>query len=347
MERLRPTGELGAAKWRGRLPGGREHVAGAHEPRVATEPEQELVLDEVLPAAVTATAAVPDTGEEERLRAVTLPLAAMAGGVDVGDLVHRVLEAMDFAAPHLEAELAVRLDEQQRRREVELGDPAVVIDGLRRALETPLGPVVGDLRLCDVARADRADELAFELPLVGGDTPTGTLALTDVASLLEEHLPAGDPVARYAERLRDPLLRWDLRGYLTGTLDLVLRARLDGGSARFVLVDYKTNWLGADGEELTAWHYRPAALAEAMQRAHYPLQALLYVVALHRYLRGRLPAYDPAEHVAGVLYVFLRGMTGPGTPRVDGVPCGVFSWRPPAPLVEALSDLLDRGAVAA
>jgi exodeoxyribonuclease V beta subunit len=322
-------------------------VAGAHEPQVATEPEQELVLDEVLPAVVTSAAAVPDTGEEESLPAVTVPLAAMAGGLDVGDLVHRVLESTNFAAPDLEAELAVRLDEQQRRREVEIGDPAVVIDGLRRALETPLGRLVGDLRLCDVARADRADELAFELPLVGGDTPTGTLALTDVASLLEEHLPAGDPVGRYAERLRDPLLRWDLRGYLTGTLDLVLRARRDGGPARFVLVDYKTNWLGAEGEELTAWHYRPAALAEAMERAHYPLQALLYLVALHRYLRARLPAYDPAEHVAGVLYLFLRGMRGPDTPRVDGVPCGVFSWRPPAPLVEALSDLLDRGAVAA
>ena len=80
-----------------------------------------------------------------------------------------------------------------------------------------------------------------------------------------------------------------------------------------------------------------------MQRAHYPLQALLYLAALHRYLRGRLPDYDAERHLAGVLYLFLRGMTGPATPRVDGQPCGVFAWRPPAPLVEALSDLLDRG----
>jgi exodeoxyribonuclease V beta subunit len=44
-----------------------------------------------------------------------------------------------------------------------------------------------------------------------------------------------------------------------------------------------------------------------------------------------------------VLYLFLRGMTGPDTPTVGGVPCGVFSWRPPAALVVALSDVLDRG----
>ena len=52
-----------------------------------------------------------------------------------------------------------------------------------------------------------------------------------------------------------------------------------------------------------------------MQHAHYPLQALFYVVALHRFLRWRLPGYDPDVHLAGVLYLFLRGMIGPDTPR--------------------------------
>ena len=60
-------------------------------------------------------------------------------------------------------------------------------------------------------------------------------------------------------------------------------------------MDYKSNWLGPRGEVLSAWHYRPEALAAAMQRDHYPLQAILYMVALHRYLRWRLPGYDPAH----------------------------------------------------
>ena len=34
----------------------------------------------------------------------------------------------------------------------------------------------------------------------------------------------------------------------------------------------------------------------------------------------------------------------PDGPTVGDVPCGVFSWRPPAALVTDLSDLLDRGA---
>jgi exodeoxyribonuclease V beta subunit len=44
-----------------------------------------------------------------------------------------------------------------------------------------------------------------------------------------------------------------------------------------------------------------------------------------------------------VLYLFLRGMAGPKTPRVDDVPYGVFSWRPPAGLITELSDLLQVG----
>ena len=67
-----------------------------------------------------------------------------------------------------------------------------------------------------------------------------------------------------------------------------------------------------------------------MQHAHYALQALLYTAALHRYLRWRLPGYDPERNLAGVLYLFLRGMVGADTPAVDGTPCGVFAWRPPA-----------------
>ena len=36
-------------------------------------------------------------------------------------------------------------------------------------------------------------------------------------------------------------------------------------------------------------------------------------------------------------------MTGAGVPLVDGAPCGVFAWRPPATFVTTLSDVLDRG----
>jgi len=113
------------------------------------------------------------------------------------------------------------------------------------------------------------------------------------------------------------------------------------GETRYLTVDYKTNWLGGYDVPLTADAYRREVLDAAMGHSDYPLQALLYSVVQHRYLRWRLPDYDPERHLGGVLYLYLRGMCGPATPVVDGSPCGVFSWRPPVGLVEELSDLLD------
>lgn len=121
-----------------------------------------------------------------------------------------------------------------------------------------------------------------------------------------------------------------LRGYLTGSIDMVLRL----AGPRYVVVDYKTNRFGQG--DLTALHYTRAAMAAEMLHAHYPLQALFYCVAVHRYLRWRQPGYDPAVHLGGVQYLFVRGMVGPDTPPG----CGVFDWHPPAQLVVALSDLL-------
>jgi exodeoxyribonuclease V beta subunit len=129
-----------------------------------------------------------------------------------------------------------------------------------------------------------------------------------------------------------------VRGFLTGSIDLVARL-----GDQHLVIDYKTNLLAPPGEEPHQWHFRPDGLAAAMADAHYPLQAALYAVALHRYLRWRLRGYDPDTHLGGVAYLFLRGMTGPDVPLVDGRPCGVFGWRPPTSFVLALSDALDRG----
>jgi exodeoxyribonuclease V beta subunit len=314
-------------------------TAGAYEARVASEVEQAAGSDDAADERPLAAEAVG--ADDGALATVASLLSDVPAGTRIGTLVHQVLEETDFTAADLGAELGQRVAAARRRRTVEVGDPVVLVDGLRAAIETPLGPLVGDRRLRDVARADRLDELTFELPLVGGDAPEGELTLTAIADVLREFVVDGDPLAGYADRLADPLLKANLRGYLTGTIDLV--ARLDDGG--FAIMDYKTNRLAAAGEQLTAWHHRPQALVEEMQRSHYALQALLYAVALHRYLRWRLPSHDADRDRPAVLYLFLRGMVGAATPRAaDGTPCGVFSWRPPAGLLPALSDVLDRGA---
>ena len=69
--------------------------------------------------------------------------------------------------------------------------------------------------------------------------------LGDLAPLLRAHLPDGDPLLAYADALEgDPdLAGQPLRGYLTGSIDVVLRVPVEGRT-RYLTVDYKTNWLG-------------------------------------------------------------------------------------------------------
>jgi len=118
-----------------------------------------------------------------------------------------------------------------------------------------------------------------------------------------------------------------VNGFVKGYLDLALR--WDG---RFYIVDWKSNWLGAQVED-----YRPEALARVMARQFYTLQYHLYTVALHRYLQMRLPGYEYERHFGGVRYLFLRGLD-PARPEL-----GVFGDRPAAAWVTKLSASLAGG----
>jgi exodeoxyribonuclease V beta subunit len=266
-------------------------------------------------------------------------MADLPAGATFGSLVHAVLEHADPRAADLHAELRRHVDEQLRWWSVDAA-PDELAEALVPMQHTPLGPLAAGLTLADIPLGDRLRELDFEFPLVGGDRPGRDLPdvqLRRVADVLRRHLAADDPMRAYADRLESPSMGGQLlRGYLSGSIDVVLRLPED----RFVVVDYKTNKLGDAEVPLTALDYTPALMTEAMLHSHYPLQALLYSVVLHRYLRWRLPGYDPAVHLGGILYLYVRGMCGPDTPVFDGQPCGVFAWQPPASMVVALSDLL-------
>ncbi|MFI9408987.1 UvrD-helicase domain-containing protein [Nocardia gamkensis] len=269
----------------------------------------------------------PLGAEPEPAGAASL-MNALPYGAEFGTLVHGVLERIDTGRPDLAAEVRDRCREAVGELMAEM-DPEVLATALLAVLRTPLEGGC----LADVAPRDRLSELEFELPLAGGDrVGAGSATLRHIAGLLREHLPADDDMLPYAD-LAAALEDIPLRGYLTGSIDAVLRVA-SGAEPRFVVVDYKTNRLGTG--DLTVAHYTRDRMAAEMLRSHYPLQALLYSVALHRYLRWRLPGYDPARHLGGVRYLFVRGMIGPETPAG----CGVFDWHPPAALVVALSALL-------
>ncbi|GAB4398034.1 MAG: exodeoxyribonuclease V subunit beta [Rhodoferax sp.] len=115
-----------------------------------------------------------------------------------------------------------------------------------------------------------------------------------------------------------------LNGLLTGFIDLVFE---HGG--RYWVLDYKSNRLPS---------YDPQVLQAAALQHRYEVQAVLYQLALHRLLRGRLPDYDPARHLGDALIWFVRGLDQPG--------CGVLRMGADPQLVQtldaALSDTVAR-----
>ena len=185
------------------------HHRRAHERCVASEPEQDVgVTDEPAePGAETPTGS-PGPDADTALRRVPCRWPRWRCGAAVGTSCTGVLEASDFAAADLDAELPVTCGDRGPGARSSSATEAAVVTGLRAAIETPLGPLLDGRRLRDVDRADRLDELDLRAAAGRRRTPRGWLdARAASADLLREHLAPGDPLRTYAERLAEPALR--------------------------------------------------------------------------------------------------------------------------------------------
>jgi len=117
-------------------------------------------------------------------------------------------------------------------------------------------------------------------------------------------------------------------GMLKGFIDLVFEH-----NGRYYVLDYKSNVLGDNDSA-----YTNQAMGEAILEKRYDLQYVLYLLALHRLLKARLPDYDYDQHVGGAVYLFLRGIHAPGA--------GAFCDKPPKALMEQLDAMFDGKAAA-
>jgi exodeoxyribonuclease V beta subunit len=70
---------------------------------------------------------------------------------------------------------------------------------------------------------------------------------------------------------------------------------------------------------------------EAICSHRYDLQYVIYLFALHRLLKSRIPNYSYDEHIGGAIYIFMRGIAAPTA--------GVHFERPPEALMNELDHL--------
>ena len=228
-----------------------------------------------------------------------------ARGPAAGDCIHQLFESIDFTDVETWPAAA------QRALHTHLPDSAAAQGS--RALLAMLHNVtqralLPGLRLGALPASRRLIEMEFYLPLRRLDG-------ADFWRLLERH---GFPGRRVAFPV--------LQGFLRGRIDLIFEH--DG---LWYVLDWKSNHLGDRPAD-----YALPALQAAMCEHAYDLQALIYLVALHRYLRLRMGrAYDPERQLGGALYLFVRGV------RPTWPEAGVWHWRPPVALLDELSSLLD------
>jgi exodeoxyribonuclease V beta subunit len=230
-------------------------------------------------------------------------------GTRAGSCLHAVFEDLEFAGAgpaEVRAVVADKLGLHGFGPEWRETVAGMVEDVLAAPVLGPEHP----FRLRDLRGGDRLTELEFHLPI-------RRVTREGLARVFAEHggpdLP-GDFAAGLGELGFRPA-----RGLLKGFIDLVFRS---GG--KYYLLDWKSNHLGDSPGD-----YGSEALQAAMARHFYHLQYHLYAVALHRYLKRRVPGYRYEEHCGGAVYVFLRGVGAGGAG-------GVYRARPGREVVEAL-----------
>jgi exodeoxyribonuclease V beta subunit len=241
-------------------------------------------------------------------------ILAFPRGAAAGECLHRMFELADFSDRTRWPE-AIRgaLHDRPAPAAPELAQrlPAMMQRLLADVVSTELVP---GMRLDALDPQRRLNELEFLFPAASLDFPA-------LRNLLTAH---GYPDVALEAGV--------LRGFVKGFIDMIVEHQ-----GRFWIVDWKSNHLGDTPED-----YGAAPLDAAMASHAYHLQALLYTVALHRYLRLRIAGYAYDTHIGGYLYLFVRGVRP--TWRDGERAAGVYARRPAHELVTALDALMNGGS---
>nr|WP_185967915.1 exodeoxyribonuclease V subunit beta [Thalassotalea sp. PS06] len=207
-------------------------------------------------------------------------------GAKTGNLLHDILEHLDFSAPDAEW-LANRL--QNARLADDENVAQGLTDWLLACLTQPFH--VADKSVCSLASLtkERAlKELEFYFPV-------SSVKVQAISQYLQRFRGAFGADAAYSAMLPT---RGDIQGMMHGFIDLVFEHE-----GKYYVCDYKSSYLGDHFE-----NYDAKSLQQHMFDNFYDLQALIYSLALHRYLQTRIEDYSFEQHFGGAVYLYLRGM---------------------------------------
>ncbi len=235
------------------------------------------------------------------------PLATFPRGPVAGDCLHRILEKLNFEVPLTDLNSLHLIRRELSRSGIDTKFIVNVQEGFKRLLTVPLGREFDNMRLNQLAENRRIHELQFDLSL---SKNSNSIQSIDLFNAFQQN-----PEYRFGLNYPDLLKELDIssKGILTGSIDLVFVDKNSSTNGRWWVADWKSNWIGSPSknEDLVDCgpiNYLDKSMEEQMIMHHYPLQAHLYLVALHKYLKWRLKDYVPSKHLGGYVYIFLRGI---------------------------------------
>ncbi|WMY97132.1 MAG: exodeoxyribonuclease V subunit beta [Arsenophonus sp.] len=199
-------------------------------------------------------------------------------GVIAGNFLHSILELLPFNKDPKKSWLIERLEEFGFSSEW----ASMLKIWLLNIFNAPL--LENDFRLSNIISKYRLNEMKFCFSIKKILCPS----LLDNLAHRYDFLSKNSP----------PLNFEQVQGFLQGYIDLIVFWK-----KKYYLIDYKSNWLGEG-----SFSYNQQAIKHAMIYNRYDLQYQLYTLAIHRYLRTRLPNYNYQKHFGGVIYIFLRGI---------------------------------------
>ncbi len=236
-------------------------------------------------------------------------------GTRAGIFFHDVFEHLDFAAKDSEHKVQL-VANKLKSYGFESAWLAPVCGMIDNVLSLPLPNDQTSLQLSSVQFKDRINEMEFYFPL----HPITPQVLKKTFDPYTDFSVSGS-FPEQIGKLVFPLTKGFIRGYI----DLIFRAK-----ERYYLLDWKSNFLGSRVED-----YGKDALRLVMDNEFYTLQYHLYTLALHQYLRQRLPGYSYEKCFGGVFFVFIRGVDSEKGPEF-----GVYNDVPPKDLINALGTSL-------
>ena len=226
-------------------------------------------------------------------------------GAAAGTLLHTVFEHIDFANVD-EIMLSEQILQLLEREGYDLAWEPVLLELVNQVLDCPLQD---GFSLRQLTPTQKKVEMEFFMPIA-------SLNCLDLNALIKQH----DGLSQQAGELDFQ----QVSGMLKGFIDLVFVYE-----GRYYVLDYKSNHLGDSQADYTA-----ESINQVMIEHRYELQYQLYTLALHRFLRSRIPDYNYEQHFGGVYYLFLRGMQVETTDQY-----GVFFTKPSLDFVTQLDAL--------